>query len=69
MDKRLDREPLLKLVFAGALGSMLGNLLLENYRRGNIPISGYIFWSVLVVLFALYHRAPLTYRDVVSKVL
>ena len=57
--KRLNTDdPLIKLVFAGALGSMMGGLLMET-SKGNKPTESWIFWIMLVIGFAAITRHPL----------
>ena len=55
--KQLD-DPLIELVFAGALGSMMGTLLMET-SRGHKPTNTWIFWIMLVIGFAAITRHPL----------
>ena len=47
--------PLLRLVIAGALGSMLGGLTMEAIRsgKGATGKTGWAVWVALVVSFAL----------------
>ena len=44
---------------AGALGSMLGTLLLESIR-GEKPVVGWFVLATLVVVYSFYARHPLT---------
>jgi len=52
MEKEL---PLLRLVIAGALGSMLGGLTLESikYGRDAAGMAGWTIWIILLVSFGL----------------
>jgi len=52
---------------AGALGSMLGTLLLESIR-GKKPTVGWAVLAVLVVAYSYYARHPLTTRQLEAMI-
>jgi hypothetical protein len=63
----VPERSLLKFIMAGALGSMLGTLLLESIR-GKKPIVGWIVLAVLVITYSLYAHHPLTTRQLEAMI-
>lgn len=55
----IPQRSLLKLVMAGALGSMLGTLLLESIR-GKKPVLGWTVLASLVLAYSYFGHHPLT---------
>lgn len=62
----LPRRSLLQLIMAGALGSMLGTLILESIR-GKKPLLGWAILATLVVAYSYFGHHPLTTKKLMQQ--
>jgi len=62
----VTKEPLLKLAFAGALGSMLSTLLLDTFK-GEETHPRWVLWVMMLITFAAITQQPIVKRRVRVK--
>lgn len=55
------KEPLLKLAFAGALGSMLSANLLSTFK-GEETQPSWVLWIMMLIMFAAITKHPIFKR-------
>jgi hypothetical protein len=61
----LPEHSLLKLTIAGAMGSILGSLLLESMRE-EVPLMGWSLFGFLIIGYSLLNQHPLTAKKLNS---
>jgi len=57
--KMVTREPLIKIAFAGALGSMLSTILLDTFRGKKGTHPDWVLWVMMLILFAAITQRPI----------